>query len=214
LEEKTRALSAAAKKAGVEFIVLQTKATSGLKRLVLGSFAETFLLNATVPILLIPPDVRRLSRPRKVLFSTDLSAASFLAFKRVCPTLKGLNAKVVLYYHLELPESTLQMLKSRERSLIDLDKVIESAKPALEEKAQDFLELALCYQINAAFKIGADLRLISKAEAILETAEELDIDCIALASQSGKLATSFIGATSRSVARAAKCPVLIYRTGD
>jgi len=212
LEAKARALSSGAKRAGAEFVVLQTRATSGLKRLVMGSFAETFLLHTQVPALLIPPTGASVIKPKYLLFSSDLSAASFLAFKKMAPILKALQLKVTLLYYLELPNSLVQMLTPSERRLIDIEQVIENARPDLEERAKDFLDLASSYKIKVNFEICSDARSISKAEAVLEMADELGVDCIALASQSGELATSILGATSRAIVRAATCPVFIYRS--
>lgn len=214
LDSKAKALSKAAKRAGVEFIVLQTRATSGLKRLVLGSFAETFLLNASVPALMIPPDAASTSKPKHLLFFSDLSATSFLAFKKMIPVLKALKVEVSLLYYLELPISLVLTLKPSERRIINTKQLIESARPDLEEKAKDFLDLARAYKLKMNFEIRTDVLSISKAEAVLGIKDRLGADCIALASQSGELSTALLGAMSRTIVRSANCPIFIFRASN
>jgi nucleotide-binding universal stress UspA family protein len=211
LDSKARTLANEAKKAKVEFIAIQTKASSGVKRLVMGSFAETFLLNSSVPTLLIPPISYDLKKPKKMLYSSDLSATSLLAFKKICPIIKDLKLKIILLYNLEIPQSLLQILKPSTRRLIDTAKLIEQARPDLEFKAKDFIDIAKTFGIAIKFEICADASVTSKSEIILKRADFYRIDCIALASQSGEAVTSILGATSRSIVRTANRPVLIHR---
>jgi nucleotide-binding universal stress UspA family protein len=211
LELKAKSISSQAKRAGALFVALPTKATSGIKRFILGSFAETFLLNSTMPTLMIPSTTVLVAKPQVVLFPSDLGPSSFLAFKRMCPIFKALKVKVILCHCIEVPESLLEMLSPNERKKLNIKKIIDQEALNLEDKVSDFNDLAKTFRIKLEFKVCTDYGYSNKSEAILDFSQDVGTDCIALVSQSGELKTSVVGATSRSIVRGSKYPVLIHR---
>jgi nucleotide-binding universal stress UspA family protein len=211
LEGMASMLSNRAKRAGVEWVTLQTRGSSGAKRLLMGSFAETFLLTSSVPTLLLSPSADAWKRPRHLLFASDLSPASLVAFQAIAPMLSDMTLRISLLYCLELPLDFGQIFRSKEQSRLDVDKLVRFAKPRIEAKSKNFFEVARSCKLKMKLKIASCSYLSSKAEAILNAADDLNVDCIALASSTGRLKTAMVGATSRNVARGARCPVLIYR---
>lgn len=214
LESKASTLSNLAKRARVEWVTLQTRANSGARRMVMGSFAETFLLNSSVPTLLLPPSAHALKKPRHLLFASDLSEASLDAFKAMAPMLSDMQLRISLLYCLEIPLDFSQLFQSKEKNRVEADKLIRAAKPQVEEESQDFLRVARSYKFKIKLKIASDSYVSSKAQVILGVADELNVDCIALASTTGRLKTSMVGATSRNVVRGATCPVFVYRARE
>src|SRR5262249_13116789 len=97
LRDAVRALVAYGRSQPASLIAVSTHANRGFSRLLLGSFAETLILNSKIPVLVINPAAQ--SRPiRKILFPSDLATGSKFFFRKVCDLAKDLGAEVELLH--------------------------------------------------------------------------------------------------------------------
>jgi nucleotide-binding universal stress UspA family protein len=182
----------------IDLIVAGTHGRTGLKKLVLGSQAETIFRQASCPVLTVGPhvpvsDANRWN-PKTVLFTTDFSDTS-------------VNALPLALSIAEESESNLVMLHIT--TLIPIDD---------KEKA----EIAVAARLKALLPPDAELwckpQFIMKcdfpAEGILQTAEECNADLIVMGVRSRTLpnaASHLPWATASEVVSRALCPVLTVR---
>jgi nucleotide-binding universal stress UspA family protein len=81
-------------------IIVGTHGRKRLARAVLGSFAETLLLNAHTPVLVISPFCKPLKKHSQVLFPTDFERGTALASEWTASIAKQLRGNVVLFHSL------------------------------------------------------------------------------------------------------------------
>jgi nucleotide-binding universal stress UspA family protein len=194
------------RRAGV--IALGTHARRGLERLLYGSFAETLIHRADVPLYVINPQGAIAKRLNHVLFPTDFSPESKVAFKRVVEFARQLKANLTIFHVLKLddviwgepgigiyptPADLLpQEIKQRTR------------------QADQWAQLARASGVIASYEIE---RMVTGtvSDAVVEIAKRR-ATLVAMAAHSGPLASALLGSVTRQVIRAAPCPVWIVHT--
>jgi len=198
------ALMKHAKGKGADLIALTTHARQGLSRFWLGSFAETLLLHSRIPLFIVNPRCKVPKRYKRILFPTDLSAGSRKIFEKISSVAAFLDAEIVLYHWmmpyqeqagLALAPTTFYKIAERERR--------RSRKETLDEW------ISWAEKHGAKVQVRINDRKASAPEAILSEARKLDAAFIAIAAQSGPLATVIVGSTVRKVVRHANCPVWV-----
>ena len=172
-----------------------------------GLSLASILRSATVPVFCIPeaahPTQRRIPEVRSVLIAFDLSETSRTAILPAYGLLLGGGHAELCYVHERGPANALDGLP---------------AKPALTDDERRTIDA----QLHAATPYEAAehgiathtsvLEGLSAIEAILQAAERLDVDVIALGShgRSG-LTRTLLGSVAEEVARRSTRPVLIVR---
>jgi nucleotide-binding universal stress UspA family protein len=189
------ALQPVIKQHNIDLIVLGTHGRTGLRKLLLGSFAEEVFRRSTVPVLTIGPDVRKSTHAgghfRSVLFATDFSASSLTALPFAISLAEENDAELVLLN--VMPQSDI---KHHAVALAHLHDLIPSDS---RMQCQPF----------------AIVRYGEVADRILETAAERSADVIVLgvrgAAEHLGAATHLERATAHKVVAHARCPVLTVR---
>jgi nucleotide-binding universal stress UspA family protein len=210
LRSTVKSLLIYARAGKADLIVVGTRANRGVSRFLLGSFTETLILNAKVPVLTVSPGAK--SRPlRRILFPTDLGTGSRLFFKKVCELAKGLDAEVTLLH--VLPHPVAPVLQSGVYLIgggwIGVPQFVKAA----EERA---LRLMNRWKVEAASVGVVVTPLVEQGgegarKAILGRAQAKDIGLVAIGAQSGVLGATLIGSLVRQVVREAPCPVWVLR---
>ena len=198
-----------AKECSCDLIAVSSHNRKGLKRLFLGSFAETLSLQSPIPILVLNPNERIESRAfDTVLFPTDFSPKSKEGLEMVCRSLQGHKRKIIIFNSFlfqkyvfpvevymgvsassEVPESVYQDELKR------IQKIGESWCKYLRE--QGFIgELVIDRKSNFA------------AEGILTAAKRKKVGLIAMVSTTGK-AGAILGSVTRQILRSSPRPVWI-----
>lgn len=176
-------LVAYAKQIGANGIVVSTQANKGTTRFLLGSFAETLILESDVPTIAISPKAKIASRPKEIFFPTDFSERSKEMFSEVLKLALSVGAKVVVFHREETP----------------LD---------AEGRAEPFVALAAAAKVPLQAVISG--KGSSTARAILDVAKSRGSDLIAMVSHGAPApARVVVGSTTRQVLRAAGAPVWI-----
>ena len=208
LREKVGAIIKGAKRSGALFVALQSHSRRGLKRLYMGSFAETFILYSDVPTLTINPQTSCSDKIQRILFPTDFSRESLTALEKVLHLAAMLSARVMVVHYLSvlsppdfLKRGTIEQLK-KEQKQRDLSFQRHGAKLVGKGKKLG---------VNTSFHIIRDTVVFDPSGALLRFAKAQRADLIALAAQSRSVETELLGAMSRQIVRDAPCPVLIYR---
>ncbi len=198
-----------AKQTGASAIAVSTRASKGLTRILLGSFAETLLLHSTVPLLISNPKTIAPKKFQHVIFTTDLSMSSLDSFKQVRDVAKMLNAKLIIYHKLEyvIPETVMALhdspvydkyladdIKDRERRLTSL----------VDEATSSGIKTTLMFDKRPGFVVDAIVKLSKKLKSSL----------ICMSSHTGPVASALLGSVARQVVRDTKSACWVVHTAS
>lgn len=201
-------LIAYAKKSRADSIAVGTRARTGLKRWLIGSFAETLILESDVPLFIINPRESIPERIHQILFPTDFSERSKAAFKRVIRFAKEVQAELTVFHKIRY----------------ELTPAVEVAFGAYPSYKHLFQEEILAKETEAnAWATQAENEGIqtdsvvdyrtdgSVAQAILGISKRRG-GMIAMAAHSGPLASALLGSLTRQVVRSSSSPVWVIHT--
>jgi nucleotide-binding universal stress UspA family protein len=165
-EDAARAITAAAERHGAELIVLGTHGRTGLRRMVLGSIAQSVVHHAAAPAVLIrepvtTPEAR--DAPLSVILPTDGTRRVLQALPAAGKLLGDLGATVTVARVLELPTLVVQSTLQAQRRAIqrELDEHIGALAGVGVEADGVILEgYPVRSLINFARERGAELLLV------------------------------------------------------
>lgn len=182
-----------------EMIIVSSRGRKGFDRFVFGSFAETLLLKSRRPIYFLTHQngTSLAERGNKVLFATDFSKNSELAFRVLIKQAKASNSEIILYYAITLPPSLI----------IAPDDFCNQQELAAKSDAQNW--------INEANSQGVKVNLIIQyvgipsnvAQSIIDLAKQKSARFVAMASSSGKMESLVFGSVAREVFKKNLFPV-------
>jgi Universal stress protein UspA and related nucleotide-binding proteins len=192
-------------------IVAGTHAHEGLRRILLGSFAESLLASSRVPLLLVNPSAKPTRELRRLLFATDFSPASLRAFRNFCDVAAWLKAGISLLHVLPTPfpwvtRASKYLWGDRAASVGEYLQLLQEIR---RDEAKDFVSVAKRLRLPMDLAIEPSTEDVGKA--ILEQAAKLKVDAIALVAQTGRWQTALLGSVSRAVIREAEVPVWVQR---
>ena len=99
----------------IDLVVIGTQGRTGLAKLILGSVAEKVFRNAACPVLTVGPKTRnpRQQGPRQILFPTDFSAQSEVAFPYALLLSRHHQAGLTLLHVLDGPTGETELNRQR-----------------------------------------------------------------------------------------------------
>jgi nucleotide-binding universal stress UspA family protein len=193
---------AESRKAGL--IVVGSKGATGLRRMALGSVAESVVRHAHCPVLVARPSPSN----GQVLVATDLSEASLLAISAAYAVAQRRQGKLTVLHCMDFPPN---MLALGFGPLVPADPEDPHSRVALAKQAEAHLR-----DLLASLCVVADIRVDPgrALAAIPDVAEQLPAELVVVGSH-GK--TGFkrmlLGSVAESVVRHAPCSVLVVRAG-
>ncbi len=187
-----------------DLLVLGTHGLTGFERLVLGSVTEKLLRITNVPVMTVPPPVKKPETVRynMILRPVDFSDESLRALAYALSLAKEADARIILLHVLEgfVGEPDLKALRNL--------RVFEYYE-RLEQDASKRLAAVIP---DEARLWARPVERIVKGKAyrqILRLAEEEGAELIVMgASGRGALNRLLFGSTAHHVTREARCPVL------
>lgn len=87
-----------AERAEADLIVANTHGRGGVKRFLLGSFAETLLVRSKIPTLIVGQHIDTLKRFDTILYPTDFGIHANLGFRNAVGLAKLLGSRIVLHH--------------------------------------------------------------------------------------------------------------------
>jgi len=186
----------------VDLIAMTTHARKGLSHLLLGSVAEAVVRNSSTPVLLTRPDVARPRKPlERILVPIDDSAPSREVFGSVRNLVADGGAEVILF-QVVVPVLVADPVTGF--TPIGIPQPLPDPAPRLEEFARQLARAGL--RTRAVVASG------DAADQILDHAQSLDADLIAMATAGRKGLSRFvIGSVAEKVVRRMDRPVLLHR---
>lgn len=97
-KKAVRALIAYAKKQSADFIVLTSYGKEPIGRLVLGGFANILLAESPLPLLFLGSKKTSTFWSNRILFPTDFSPGSRLAFRKCLEQFKSLRPEITIFH--------------------------------------------------------------------------------------------------------------------
>lgn len=182
LGNAVRSLIDYARKDGASLIAVGSQARKGATRFLLGSFAETLVLQSDVPTLVVSPQTHDVKKIRRILFPTDITGKSKSVFPQVVAFAKQIGAEVVVF-HRQGPESF-----GREK---ELEQLVEVAR-------QGGAHASLLFEQGG----------LSTTQEIIALSEQSGT-ILAMVSQTNSLGSLILGSVTRQVLRHAECPVWV-----
>jgi nucleotide-binding universal stress UspA family protein len=217
LKKTVESISKHASRLGCQFIVVGSHGRKGFQRLILGSFAETLFLTSQVPVMIIGSRSEKAINHNKnktlqILLPNDLSTPSSPVFDEIFGFAKHFKAHTTLLY--ATPRLIEPVIQSGVYMLsggwIPTDRYYAEDKTLRQQPAKA-LEL-LAKQFEVPFRWVADSDCSSVTQAILKYIDENPVDLIAMAAESGPIASALIGSITRQIVMEAPCPVLVLKT--
>ncbi len=195
----------------VDLVVMATHGRSGLDRLVRGSVAESVLMRARAPVLLVR-DQDGASVPRdgtpRVLVTLDGSAFAEAIIPVAADTARQIGAQLVL----------LQCVPPPEHARVDQDGMlvsyIDQQAASVEAEARTYLtDVAHAIEGDGLAKPMVDVRVAAlAAETIAEAAHDHAAAFVAMATHGRTgVARMLMGSVADAVIRLAPAPVLLVK---
>ncbi|HUI84833.1 MAG TPA: universal stress protein [Candidatus Binatia bacterium] len=180
----------------VDLIVMGTHGDAGVKKLFLGSTAETVTRHATCPVLTVGPHVEftSLERFSHILYASDFSSGSQRALAYALSLSEEDRADLTLLHVIQTkPQTASELLEWRRQ---DRNKLLRMVPPDTD----------LAYQPEIEVEAG-----IPEVE-IVRLADTRKVDLLVMGSRAGGvLSTHVPWSTLHHVLRNAHCPVLTVR---
>jgi nucleotide-binding universal stress UspA family protein len=188
-----------------DLLVLGSHGLTGVKRLVLGSTAESVLRHAPTPVLIVPahaPDVPVAGVPfKRIVCAVNFQADSYRALRYAFDLAQESDAQLTLLHAVEMPAVHV----GADDLVVDL----ESVRHTAVADARARLDALVPEAARAYCTVHAEVDEGPAHEAILRLATDVDADLIIMGVRSrDALNVVVFGSHAQAVVRAAHCPVL------
>jgi nucleotide-binding universal stress UspA family protein len=206
-------LSNYAKESHANLIVVGSHGRTGFQRFLLGSFAESLLLNSEVPVVVIGGHTNKVKENRSILFPTEFGDHSKENFRHVLELAKVLGAEITLFHAIARPIESLFDLETRPKvynfkgRMLTLEQIVEHQIEHQTQRAQHWIDWAAKEGVTAHFQVDNSFKPID--ELILASVDKLGIDLIIMEAQSGPVSAAILGSYTRNVVRQSHCPVYV-----
>lgn len=196
-------LTTFAEKLNAAAIVTSSHARKGASRFFLGSFAETLLLKAKIPILVVNPSMQVPEKINNILFPTDFNTKLRKGFEKSLSLTKEFDAQMTIFYKQETP------LIVSNPDFPNFEIYLEAQEKFFKDSKILWLKWAQARNVQA--KVARD-ETISFGDAgyyIVEYAKKVKTDMICMTTASSQVSSALLGSTARYVVRHAHCPVWV-----
>lgn len=203
-----------AKKEEADLIIVSSHGRKGLDRFFLGSFAETLLVRASLPVLVIGGGVKVESHVSRVLFPTEFGEYARETFRRTISIARQTDAAVTIFHSVPMPARIVMdtgyypSMYGLEGEMVTFDDFMKIQADHQMRRAHSWAEWAKDEGVSCDFHVDSSGDAID--ELIAKKATEIHCDLIVMEGQSGPLKVAFLGSITRSVVRSAPCPVLVF----
>lgn len=193
-------LLAHAKKADSELIVVASHTRHGIKRLVLGSFAETIIHRSGKSILVVNPNTTFSKKISNIFYSSDFGSNERKYIIQAIELSAKLKAKLTIFhmpkisYNWELDES---------------ESGTEGYRDHVKKMCKDIQNECSKRKVECKTIIPTVIKPIS--ELAIKVAKKSHADLIVVSAKSGPLTALMGGSITRQIVRTSHQPVLILK---
>jgi len=192
---------------GADLIVIGTHGRRGFRRLLLGSVAETVLLEAPCPVLTVPPRAEAAASEsvtfKRILCPVDFSPSALQAVGCALDLAKQADGHVTLMHVVEW------LAEEEPRTSMHFN--VPEFRRALAADAEERLRQLVAGESRTWAEIDTVLVFGRAHRQILQAAEQ-NVDLIVMGAQGrGGIDLALFGSATQQVVRGAMCPVLTVR---
>ena len=196
----------------VDLIVMGPKRLKGIKSRIVGSVTKSVSVTSPKPVLVIKPAQGESSGRIRILFATDGSdysrkAGEILNLMPFHPDTEVTVLHVVTPAFYDIPDKFMERIDAGVRE--DMEKYGSME----QEESQDVIAQTSEYLGSRFSHIYKLIRTGEPSDEILNAANELGADIIALGSKGMGGFRGIVGSLSRYILSVAECSVLIGKTG-
>ena len=198
--------------ANADLVVMGEKGVMSIKSLFIGSVTRSVAINSPKSVFVIKPPQQEKSGKMKILFATDGSDYSTIAGSLLTSIPFPEDAEITILNVIQsalsdIPERYATVINDRIKDNLAKARSIEFAESEkIIDKAREYLRKRY-KTINGLIKIGDPFTYI------LNIAETLNTDVIAIGCRGIRGVKGMLGSVSRNVLSRSKCSVLIGKTG-
>jgi nucleotide-binding universal stress UspA family protein len=196
-----------AEKKKASLIFANTRCQNSWNLFRLGSFTETLLANAKIPMLLMNPSSKPSTRIANVLFPTDFSIEAKKALNNLEPWLKSFRSKLLLFNQVETTFIYAADF-NRSTNFVDLEPILDNLETSRRLKAESWSSRLQKKGIQSRIIVDRQTEFLGRQ--IVKLAKKESVDLIALANRSGRMAKTILGSVAKDILLSANCPVLIF----
>ena len=188
-------------------VVMRTHARAGVERLILGSVTEHVLKESAVPIVLMRPGQRRLTRIEKLLVPVDGSPGGAIALGTAVALARASGAAIKLL-EVVVPIPLQSLAAYPYGGLAYYDPVWDDET---QTSAQTYVDGLAGRLRDGGFTIEAQVKVAAAVpNAIVEAADQDDVDMVVMSTHAlTGPARALLGSTADAVVRNAPCPVML-----
>lgn len=196
-----------------DLIVVGSHGRAGFQRFILGSFAESLLLQSEVPVCVVGAHTVKTRTPKNILFPTEFGEHSKENFRHVLELAKKLKSGITLLHAIERPIETLVDLETRPRvynykgRMLTLEQIIEDTVEVQTHRAHNWVQWAEKEGVQGQFIIDNSFKAVD--DLIMEAVEKSDADMVVMEAQSGPMSAAILGSYTRNIVRRSSCPVYV-----
>jgi nucleotide-binding universal stress UspA family protein len=205
-KREVEALLAYAKEQNADLIALVSQGKATLEKKLLGSFAETLLLRAEIPILFLEEEVR-IKHSNKVLFATDFSEASNETFNLFLSHVKLQKPEIILFNAIQLPQFYAAGPVYSHAIKVLPQNYWDEQQQWAEKKGRELVSLAEAQGFQVRLEICN--QVFSIENSIHEIVRREKVKLVAMASVSNPTQRFLLGSVSRSILRTRIKPIWI-----
>lgn len=207
------AVSAHAITSGAQLILAGSHGRRGMKRLLLGSFAETLVLHSKVPVVIEGAHAAPSRGVRHLFLPTALEPRSRQLFKAAVVFARSVGARITLFHSVPNPvepyfQYGVQMLGA---GWLATRQFFDEEIAWRKRRVEGWAEWAKGQGVETRPLIDSKGVRIDAAILSLSRSERADV--IMMASETGSIASALLGSVTRKVLRDAACPVWVLPAG-
>lgn len=191
------------------WIVVSSHGRAGLSRLVFGSFAENLLQHAHKPVIFLSQKSVETAVPtvQRILFPTDFSNHSKLAFQHVLRICKKTGQEIILFYSNNVP---MVFYAAYEAPVAVPTELLESQERAARADGQRWIEQAQRLGVTVQLAFESKASTPDVGSLILNVARDQGADAIALSCATGAVTAFLAGSVAHEVFRNSPVPVMVF----
>lgn len=200
-----------AKQQGSAPVIISTHGRSGISRWIMGSFAETAILMARTPLLIVSPE-QKLTDIKTVIFPTHFSTKSKNFIRKQVSWLKKQDIKVVIYHKVANPvdpfvQSGVTMAGG---GWVSFQSLLQEEALKMQKEGDKFCAELSAKGLKVEFKMESESG--SLAEGVIEMSKKVKADLVCLMSEADALNANLVGSLARELGRSSPCPLWIQHT--
>lgn len=201
LKATTDRMIQTAVKEKADILAVSTHSRKGIKRLLVGSFAEYAIAHSPIPLLVMNPYARVPDNVNKILFASDLSKPAKKAFADVLKIAKKWKCSIVF---LHAPDAIYaHALDKKDPDVIKYQKFVD-------EGVEDAVRTAKAAGVTITPIIDNEIEEVYAL--IMRQTRRQGADILVTAAHSGAVKGAVLGSVTKQLIREAKTPVLVMKS--